>query len=138
MQREIIRPVLKDLGEFYSSQTVPIESVNHGPIWWDHHWPEFPMIGQSGAPYSLLDSYSFLQSPAVRKVTPRYGQILGQTIQNFLDWNIHGLMNIYVDPSHVVDDPGFMDAMQRINTLNIPSLTYTQALEIDAPVSVPE
>jgi hypothetical protein len=138
MQRDIIRPVLKDLGEFYSTQTMPVESVKNGPIWWDHHWPEFPMTGQSHAPYSLLDSYSFLQSPAVRKVTPRYGAILQKTIQNFLDWNFRGLLNIYVDPSHVADDSGFMEAMKKINYLGVPSLTYTQALEIDAPETAHE
>lgn len=136
MQRDLIRPKLKELGEFYSTQTMPIESVKHGPILWDRQWPEFPMTGQSLAPYSLLDSYSFLQSPAVRKVTPQYGVILRQTIQNFMDWNIHGLLNIYVDPSHVADDSGFMEAMKRINSLGIRSLTYTQALEVDAPETV--
>jgi len=133
MQRDVIRPVLKDLGEFYSTQTMPIESVKHGPIWWDRHWPEFPMTGQSRAPYSLLDSYSFLQSPAVRKVTTRYGAILKQTIQNLLDWNFRGLLNIYADPSHVAEDSGFMEAMKMVSDQGIPSLTYTQALEIDAP-----
>jgi hypothetical protein len=138
LQREVIRPVLKDLGEFYSTQTSPFESVKHGPIWWDHHWPEFPMIGSSIAPYSLLDSFSYLQDPSIRKVTPRYGFILRQTIRNLMDWKIRGLLNIYVDPSHVVDDSGFLEGMKMIRDLGIPSLTYTQALEIDSPYTVME
>ena len=138
MQRDVIRPVLKELGEFYSTQTPPIESVNHGPIWWDRHWPEFPMTGQSRAPYSLLDSYSFLQSPEVRRVTPVYGEMLMQAIKDLTKWEIRGLLNIYVDPSHVADDAGFMKAMQMVQELRIPSLTYTQALEIDASDTVVE
>ncbi|NMB58871.1 MAG: polysaccharide deacetylase family protein, partial [Chloroflexi bacterium] len=138
LQRDVIRPVLKDLGEYFSTQTMPIESVKHGPVWWDHHWPEFPMTGQSRAPYSLLDSYSFLQSPAVRKVTSQYGAILRQTIQNLMDWNVRGLLNIYADPSHVENDTGFMEAMKMISDHGIPSLTYAQALEIDVPDTVTE
>jgi hypothetical protein len=138
MQRDVIRPVLKELGEFYSTQTSPIEAMKHGPIWVDRHWPEFPVCGSSHAPYSLLDSFSYLQSPAVRKVTGQYAAVLKQTIRNFVDWNIHGLLNIYVDPSHVAEDDGFMDAMRMVCDLGIPSVTYTQALEIDAPAAVVE
>jgi hypothetical protein len=138
MQRDIIRPVLKELGEFFSTQTSPIESVKHGPIRWDHRWPEFPMTGQSRAPYSLLDSYSFLQNPAIRKVTPQYGEVLKQAVKDFMNWKIYGLLNIYVDPSHVADDDGFLDAMKMVSDFRIPSLTYTQALEIDAPEAMTE
>src|SRR5512133_222754 len=130
MQKEVIRPVLKELGEYYSSQTTPVEGMKHGPIWWDNNWPEFPVTGSSTAPYSLLDSFSYLQSLAIRKVNDQYAVMLKQTIENFMVWNIHGLLNIYVDPSHVVDNIGFMQAMQQIHDLGISTLTYTQSLEI--------
>lgn len=132
MQREVIRPVLKDLGEYFSTQTSPLDAMKRGAVWWDRHWPEFPLSGSSRAPYSLLDSFSYLQSPAVRKVTDAYGKVLQQTIRDLTEWNIHGLLNIYVDPSHVTDDNGFLDAMRLICELGIPSLTYTQAMEIDS------
>jgi hypothetical protein len=65
-----------------------------------------------------------------RKVNDQFAVMLKQTIENFMVWNIHGLLNIYVDPSHVVDNIGFMQAMQQIHDLGISTLTYTQSLEI--------
>ncbi len=90
MKREIIRPVLRELGEFFSTQTTPVEAMKFGPVWWENNWPEFPVVGSSLAPYSLLDSFSYLESAAVRKVTGQYAAILKQTIQQFREWKIHG------------------------------------------------
>jgi hypothetical protein len=130
MQKEIIRPLLKDLGEFYSTQTTPMEAIKYGPIWWENNWPEFPVVGSSLAPYSLLDSFSYLQSPAIRKVTGEFDTVLTKTIRQLQEWNIHGLLNFYVDPSHVIDSAGFINAVQLIRDAGISSLTYTQSLEI--------
>lgn len=132
MQKEIIRPVLHDLGEYYSTQTTPLDAMKYGPVWWENNWPEFPLSGSTSAPYSILDSFSYLKNPAERKVTPRYSAILNQTIRQLQEWRICGLLNIYVDPSHVVDDPGFMEAIRMVCDLGISSLTYTQSLEICA------
>jgi peptidoglycan/xylan/chitin deacetylase (PgdA/CDA1 family) len=130
MQREIIRPVLRELGEFYSTQTTPVEAIKHGPVWWENNWPEFPVVGSSMAPYSLLDSFSYLQSAATRKVTDQYARILKLTIRQLQEWNVRGLLNIYVDPAHVVENAGFFESMQEICDAGISSVTYTQSLEI--------
>ncbi len=135
-KREIIQPVLKELGEFYTSHSTPFEALKYGPIWWENNWPEFPVIGSASAPFSILDSYSYIQSPAVRKVTGQFSMVLKQTIRSFEEWGIHGLMNMYVDPSHVIDDPGFLASLDEIHNLGILSLTYTQALEIGSGDSV--
>jgi hypothetical protein len=130
MQKEMIRPVLRELGEFYSTQTTPFVAMEHGPVWLENNWPEFPLVGSTLAPYSVLDSYSYIQSPSIRKVTDQFSRVLKLTIKQLQEWNIHGLLNFYVDPSHVVEDAGFMDAMQLVKEAGISSLTYTQSLEI--------
>jgi hypothetical protein len=94
------------------------------------------VIGSAQAPFSILDSYSYIQNPSIRKVTKQFAAVFKLTIRRFQEWGIHGLLNMYVDPSHVVDDPEFLIALEEIHKMGILSLTYTQALEIssgDAP-----
>ncbi|GAP19930.1 polysaccharide deacetylase family protein [Leptolinea tardivitalis] len=130
MQRNLIRPVLKTLGERFSTQTTPFVSFEKGPIWVDNDWVEFPVIGSSRAPFSVLDSYSYINNPSERKVTPQFAAVFRSTIEDLLTWKICGLLNFYVDPSHVVDDPGFFETLQIVHDRGIPSLTYSQALEM--------
>lgn len=130
MKDRLILPVLRDLKEYYSTQTTPFENINYGPIWWKDNWPEFPVSGSYMAPFSILDSYSYIESPAVRKVTGRYAAVLKQTVQQLRDWEVTGLLNIYVDPSHVGDDPDFRKIITSLCDTGMPSLTYSQALEI--------
>lgn len=129
-KEENIQPVLRDIGEYYSSHTTPFEAIQYGPVWWKNNWPEFPVCGSTVAPFSILDSFTYLQSPAIRKVTTQFSAVLKQTIRQLHEWQVYGLLNIYVDPSHVAEDAGFLEAMQLTRDLGIPSLTYTQSLEI--------
>lgn len=130
MEENVILPVLRDLKEYYSTQTTPFENIQYGPIWWKNNWPEFPVSGSTLAPFSILDSFSYIESPANRKVTGRFSSVLRQTIHQLREWQVCGLLNIYVDPSHVSEDPGFREIITTLGESGIPSLTYSQALEI--------
>lgn len=130
MKENLILPVLRNLKEYYSTQTTPFENIQHGPIWWKNNWPEFPVSGSTLAPFSILDSFSYIENPANRKVTGRFSSVLRHTILQLREWQIRGLLNIYVDPSHVSDDPGFREIISTLSESGIPSLTYSQALEI--------
>ncbi|HEX7554993.1 MAG TPA: polysaccharide deacetylase family protein [Leptolinea sp.] len=130
MQRELIRPVLRDLGESFSTQTTAFDAIKHGPIWMDHNWPEFPLVGSTQAPFSMLDSFSYIQSAANRTITDEYSKVLQQTIRQLVDWHICGLLNIYVDPAHVVQNSAFFDSLQEISRAGISSITYTQSMKI--------
>lgn len=127
---EVIQPVLRELGEFFSSQSTPFDAIKHGPVHRENGWPEFPVIGSVNAPFSVLDSFSYLENPAIRKVTPRFSQIFRATTESLINWKINGLMNFYVDPSHIVEDPGFLETLGFLREQGIQSLTYTQALEL--------
>lgn len=129
-KRDVIQPVLRDLGEIYSSQSTPFTAIINGPVWRENGWPEFPVIGSANAPFSVLDSFSYLENPAIRKVSPRFSQAFRETAESLINWEINGLLNFYVDPSHVVDDPGFLDTLGVLREQGIESLTYTQAMEL--------
>ncbi len=127
---DVIQPVLRELGEVYSSQSTPYDAIKHGPVWRVNGWPEFSVIGSANAPFSVLDSFTYLENLAVRKVSPRFSQAFRETAESLVNWKINGLINFYVDPSHVVDDPGFLDTLGFLREQGIQSLTYTQAMEL--------
>lgn len=127
---DVIQPVLRDMGEVYSSQSTPFEAIINGPVWRANGWTEFPVIGSAHAPFSVLDSFSYLENLSVRKVSPRFLRVFQRTIEGLINWKINGLINFYVDPSHIMDDQGFLETLVSLHEHGIKSLTYTQAVEL--------
>jgi hypothetical protein len=120
---------IKELGYSFSSTTVPEFAFRYGTVWRTQQGiTEFPLSGSTRAPISLLDSYTYIRSSEDRTVTTGYGRLLKETISRLVEWKIAGILNIYVDPSHVVEDPGFFEALQLTNDLEIPSANYPEIL----------
>jgi hypothetical protein len=123
---DLIYSTIKTLGYSYASTTVPEFGFRNGPAKKINGITEFPLSGSSIAPISLLDSYTYIQSAKNRTVTNEYGNLLQSTVKQLMDWKIFGLLNIYVDPSHVVRNNGFYDGLKLIGDLNIPSVNYEE------------
>jgi hypothetical protein len=123
-QLDLIYSTIKPLGYKFSTTTVPGYAFAHGPADHSSGIYEFPLSGSAMAPISILDSYSYIIGPRDRFVTDDYGLALMRTVERLISWKVCGLLNIYVDPSHVSKNDLFFDAMDYIVEQGIPSLQY--------------
>ncbi|MEI8132580.1 MAG: polysaccharide deacetylase family protein, partial [Leptolinea sp.] len=126
----LIYSTIKKMGYSFATTTIPEFGFRHGPAWKVSGIVEFPLSGSSKAPISLLDSYTYIHNPKDRTVTDEYGKLFQSTIITLMDWNICGLLNIYVDPSHVVQIDGFYDGLKLISDLQIPSMQYEDIISM--------
>lgn len=129
-QLDLIYSTLKPLGYTFATTTVPEYGFIHGPARNVSGIVEFPLSGSSTAPISLLDSYTYIISPKERIVTDDYGLLLMRTVERLLAWKVCGLLNIYVDPSHVIHNNLFFEAMEYIVDRKITSVQYPDILSI--------
>ncbi len=127
-QLDLIYSTIKSLNYTYATTTVPLYSLIHGPAGQAAGLYEFPLSGSAQAPVSILDSYTYLISSRERIATDDYGIALMRTVERLLAWNICGLLNIYVDPSHVINNDLFFDAMEYIVERGVPSLQYPDVI----------
>lgn len=126
----LIYSTIIQLGYSFATTTVPEYGFRYGPARKTGNIFEFPLSGSSKAPISLLDSYTHINNAKDRVVTDAYGKTLESTIHDLMDWKICGLLNIYVDPSHVVKNPQFFEALELIVNLQIPSINYEDVIQI--------
>ncbi len=129
-QLDLIYATIKSLGYHFATTTVPLHGFLNGPAGKVSGLYEFPLSGSAQAPISILDSYTYLISPRERIVTDDYGIILMRTVERLLAWNINGLLNIYVDPSHVINNDLFYDAMEYIVERGVRALHYSDVISI--------
>jgi hypothetical protein len=122
--------ILKSLGYRYSTSTVPIFSFRHGPAWSTGGIIEIPLSGSFGTPANILDSWSYLYDPSSPNVSEEYGRLLMHTIDTLLSMEVVGLLNIYVDPSHVLNGRVFQDALEHVVGSGVESFNYLDVLEI--------
>lgn len=127
-QLELIYSTIKQLGYRFATTTVPMYGLLHGPANRVAGLFEFPLSGSALAPISILDSYSYIVSPRERFVTDNYALLLMRTVERLKAWKVAGLLNIYVDPSHVSKNDLFFDAMEYVVEQGIPSLQYPDVL----------
>ncbi len=122
--------ILKSLDYRYSTSTVPIFSFRHGPAWSEKGIMEIPLSGSFGMPANILDSWSYLDDPRTPNVSEVYGRLLMHTVDALLSMDVVGLLNIYVDPSHVVKGRVFKEALQHVISSGVESLNYMDVLTI--------
>jgi hypothetical protein len=126
----LIYTTSKKLDYSFSTTTVPEFGFRFGPARKANGIIEFPLSGSAKAPISLLDSYTYIQDSKNRIVSDEYGKLLKFTVKQLVNWNVSGLLNIYVDPSHVVRNAGFYEALNLITDLKIPSMNYEDIISM--------
>lgn len=121
-----IYKVIKDLNYTFSSSTIPYFMYRFGP----HRINgliEIPLSGIYSVPLRILDSFNYYD--------PITGSFSGVTyfaeIRKLMDVYIkrkRGVINLYVDPSHVFNDKHFLDSMKLLRQ-NFTFVNYSNLLE---------
>jgi hypothetical protein len=132
-QRAIVYETLRDLQYRFSSSTVPEFALRHGPLCDMGGLYEIPLSGTYSAPFTVFDSWSFIESPYNPVVNTAYADAMIETVQRLLTLDVVGVLSYYVDPAHVYNNDVFYDALKFVLDQKIPTLHLTQLLEITYP-----
>ena len=118
--------VLRELGYRFSTSTLPLYAYHFGPAFRQFGILELPVSGMGSMPLRVLDSWSCFAAPGRRfgaKDYVREGRLAGE---HFKSMGI-GLLNFYVDPSHIHDREEFFETVALWAKIAKP-LTYSQLL----------
>lgn len=117
--------LLSELGYAFSTTTMPLLGLRFGPAFRRRGIWEFPLSGGSSRPLTLINSWGCFRAPD-RVLGPDDYRRETVGMARRLSTG-PGLLNFYVDPSHVVDQPIFFAAIAEILKVAEP-VTYPQLL----------
>ncbi|WP_085902012.1 polysaccharide deacetylase family protein [Kiloniella majae] len=130
-QLDVIYRTARDLGYSYCSTTLPPIAYEGGAtIKREGGLYEFPLIGSVRSPQVILDSWNYLSDVEKLILKDDFFVLFKETVDYFLDNNLPGVLNYYVDPAHVVDNPPFYKAIDYIAEKGIPSLSFPQLIDL--------
>ena len=84
--------------------------------------PVWIETGSLRAPHTILDSWNYYYRDRV--LTPEYFELMRETVDYLTRHDLPALLNIYVDPSHVLDAPPFLATLQHLLASGAKSLTF--------------
>jgi hypothetical protein len=108
---KFLHHVLGGLGYAFSSSTTPIWGFKHGPAFRRFGLLELPVSGRPSAPLELLDSWGCFAAPD-RVLGPMDYEAEGVGLARALEEQSQGVINVYVDPAHVIGQPAFIVALE--------------------------
>jgi len=112
-QREFLYGELERLGYRYSTSTVPLAGLRHGPLWQVRpKLCEIPVSGCYDNPSVILDSWGFRFAAGRKRTEEEYLQQIRKIVDFFAQPNRAGLLNYYVDPSQVYDWEDFFRSVE--------------------------
>ena len=129
-QRALIYDTLKELGYRYSTSTIPKFGLDHGPVVDVGDLYEIPLSGSYAGPFTILDSWSNIQSPEKPVVKSEYASLFIQTVDRLLDLSIPGVLNYYVDPAHVVNSEAFYQAVEYLIKRDVQTIEFETLLAL--------
>lgn len=110
-QLAFLHGVLREMGYRFSSSTGPLHGFRHGAVFDCGGVLEFPVSGMWTHPLSPLDSWTCFAA-SDRRLTPRDFHREGAAVARYLSGaGAVGILNYYVDPSHVADSELFYDTV---------------------------
>ncbi|MBI9047058.1 MAG: hypothetical protein JEZ06_21410 [Anaerolineaceae bacterium] len=123
-QRTLIYQTLNELGGYhYSSSTSPAFAFQQGVYKQYGSLFEIPVSGSYASPESGLDSWSYILSSYYPKISQQYTDLFIETVNNLKEINVAGILNLYVDPSHVINTDAFFHAIAYVLECDLPTLT---------------
>lgn len=132
-RRRWVYSALERNGYRFSSSTLPMEGLRHGPAFRVGAVAEIPLSGCFRAPLAILDSYNFRFAPEHPDDPEAYLRAFIGT----LSWSIRQrspvVLNTYADPSQVHDWPPFWAAIEEITRLGVATISYSRLLDLVAP-----
>ena len=112
-QRALVYHALAQLGYRFSTSTVPLAGLRHGPVWQvQPALCEIPVSGCFDNPSSILDSWGFRFAPDRKRAQEEYLQQVRKIVRFFSQPDRFGLLNYYVDPSQVYDWQDFFESVE--------------------------
>jgi hypothetical protein len=117
-QLNFLYKVLNDLEYIFSSSTTPITGMWNGAIKNTKNGIlEFPVSGSYDYPGRILDSWGFRFSPTRKLNENDYIEQFKKMLAFFANPDVHGIFNIYADPSQVYDWDIFFECMAMTDNL---------------------
>lgn len=127
-QLAFIHKTLETLGYDYSTSTIPCHAFTRGPAFKDFGLYEFPVSGWWRNPFAIQDSWGYLGAPHATLGPKGYLEHATITAEKLNAYGYTGLLNYYVDPSHIHDCEEFFEAVSLWADVAIPT-TYTNILK---------
>lgn len=125
-QLDRLHDLLAELGYRYSTSTMPLYGMLHGPV--VRVRPtlvEIPVTGSPGRPHRPLDTWSYRFAPRPIGDELDYQRAVAELAE---DLRRHGgVVNIYADPSQVADWDGFFDSIALLAPFGAPSFSAVLA-----------
>lgn len=114
-QRLSLYTFLKEMGYTYSSSVTAIHQKTAGLPSYEHDIWEIPLTGCWGDLRSPFDSWGLIAAPDRRYQDEDFAQLFDAMLNAALGTTNPILLNIYVDPAHVITFPGFHHLLQSIH-----------------------
>jgi hypothetical protein len=103
--------LLRSLGYEFSSSTMPWLGFRYGPRFDRFGLAEFPLSGAFTDPLRLLDSWGCYRAPGRALGEADYAADGRQWASLLARENYAGILNYYVDPSHIVRSEAFFETV---------------------------
>lgn len=121
-----IHKVIKDLDYDFSSSTIPYFMYRFGLSKTNEIF-EIPLSGTYSVPLRILDSFNYYD----QRNGSFYGSAYLKEVSKLVDvYKVRkqGIINLYVDPSHVFSDNDFLESMRMLSE-NFTFVNYSDLLE---------
>lgn len=125
-QLDLIYQTINKLGYTGASTTIPKNAIKNGPIIkTKYSIYELPVTGCFDNPYIILDSWTFIASPIRQYSYSDYQNQFNKIINFHTTNNLPCLLGFYVDPSHIIDNPNFLQMLLNAKNSGFRFETYT-------------
>jgi peptidoglycan/xylan/chitin deacetylase (PgdA/CDA1 family) len=131
-RQALVYDTLRRLGCRYSSSALPQVGLRYGPLLCLNGLFEVPLSGSYLHPYTVLDSWNYVESPERLVLRSEYATLLMQTVDRLLALGVPGVLNYYVDPLHVYRSDAFYRAVQYVLERGVPMIRFRDLWEITA------
>lgn len=123
-QLALIHGVLAELGYGYSSSTTPTSAYRRGAVWRSSAGPwEVPVSGCPSSPHRVLDTWSHRFAPGRRGRESTYLDEVRALMAFHERQGLAGVVNLYADPTQVVDWPEWFTLMGELAPYALPSFS---------------
>jgi hypothetical protein len=127
-QLRLIHETIRGLGYRYSTSTLPSKALAEGPIVEYDGVFEVPLSGSISAPTTVIDSWTNLVDKSELILGKAYFERVAETLRYFVSDSIPGVFSLYADPSHVIRQEPFWQAMDLLESEGIPSLQGSEVI----------
>ncbi len=129
-QLEVLYGCARRLGYRFCSTTLPALAYAEGPAVRREGLWEFPLSGSLGHPNVILDSWNYLSDRENYVLKEEYFQLFRDTLDFFLAEGLPAVLNYYVDPAHVIDNPPFHHAMEYAAARGVRSVFFHELMAL--------